>query len=122
MELRTLLEAAVKAGASDLHLSAGLPPMVRLHGDVAPLDPAAAALTAEEVAALIDSALDARQRAEYEKTHEFDFGLGVSGVGRFRANAYRQRRGPGLALRVISDRIPNLEELGAPPVLLDLVQ
>ncbi len=122
MDLRQLLEAAVRMAASDLHLSSGLPPMVRVNGDVGPLDPAAPPLSATEVARLVDSALDAHQRAEFAKAAEYDFALGLPGLGRFRANAYRQQRGPGLALRIIPDRIPSLEELGAPDALHQFVE
>jgi twitching motility protein PilT len=122
MEMKTLLETAVRIGASDLHLSAGLPPMVRIHGDAAPLeDWTEGPLSAGAVAGLIGSLFDERQRAEWDAKKEYDFSLGVPGLCRFRGNAYHQVRGPAVALRVIPTSVRSLEDLGAPPALHDLM-
>jgi twitching motility protein PilT len=124
MDVRPLLETTVAAQASDLHLSTGLPPMVRVHGDVQPLGGSAdaAPLTADDVRGFVESLLDERQRAEQAQRAEFDFSVSVPGLGRFRGNAYRQQRGPGLALRVIPSQVRTLEELGAPAALADMVR
>jgi twitching motility protein PilT len=121
METRELLEAAVRLGASDLHLSTGLPPMIRLHGDVMPLEGFSERLTADAVNALVRSILDERQRAESAQRAEYDFSLGIPELGRFRGNVYRQQRGPSVALRVIPTKLRTLEELGAPLALGEMV-
>jgi twitching motility protein PilT len=123
MDVRTLLESAVRLGASDLHLSTGLPPMVRINGDVQPLEgwadgPLTVAATTDAVLALLDE----RRRAEWSSRAEYDFSVSLEGLGRFRGNAYRQQRGPGVALRVIPASVRTLEDLGAPAALSELVQ
>ncbi|MCE9637354.1 MAG: type IV pilus twitching motility protein PilT [Planctomycetes bacterium] len=122
MSMHELLKAAVRHGASDLHLSTGLPPMVRVHGDVVPLPGwTDGPMPAEMTTALIESILDARQRGELEKRSEYDFSVGVPEIGRFRGNAYQQHRGPGVALRLIPEVVRSLEDLGAPPALGELM-
>ncbi len=116
-----LLRAAVNVGASDLHLSTGLVPMARIHGDVAPLEGwTDGPLAAETTSALVASLLDDRQRAEMGKRAEYDFSVSVPEIGRFRCNAYRQHRGPAVALRLVPTQVRTLEDLGAPPVLGEL--
>jgi len=122
MDITTLLETAVRLDASDLHLSTGLPPMLRINGDVQPVEGwTDGPLTAEATTAAIHSLLDERKRAERASRAEYDFSVSVPDLGRFRGNAYRMQRGPGLALRVIPSKIRTLEDLGAPPALRDLV-
>jgi twitching motility protein PilT len=121
MDIKTLLETAVRLGASDLHLSTGLPPMVRIIGDVQPIEGwTDGPLTSEATTAAIRSLLDDRRRAEWEARAEYDFSVSVPELGRFRGNAYRMQRGPGLALRVIPSKLRTLEDLGAPPILREL--
>jgi twitching motility protein PilT len=118
MDIHTQLGEAARLGASDLHLSTGLPPLIRLHGEIGALPGwTGGPLTAEATTALVLSLLDERQRAEFEGRAEYDFSVGVPGAGRFRGNAYRHQRGPGVALRVIPAEIRTLETLGAPPAL-----
>jgi twitching motility protein PilT len=122
MSMQELLKAAARLGASDLHLSTGLVPMVRIDGDVRPLEGwSDGPMPAEMTTALIRSILDERQRAEMDKHAEYDFSTGVDGVGRFRGNAYRQQRGPGIALRLIPAQVRSLEDLGAPTALAELM-
>ncbi len=122
MSMQELLKAAVRLGASDLHLSTGLVPMVRIDGDVAPLDGwTDGPMPAEMTTALIRSILDERQRAELDRRPEYDFSAAVADVGRFRGNAYRQHRGPGVALRLIPTAVRTPEELGVPPALTELM-
>jgi len=119
MDVTTLLDAAVRADASDLHLSTGLPPMLRVHGDVRELDGwTDGPLSADAVADAIKTLVGDRRR---DAAAEFDFSVSVPNLGRFRGNAFRHQRGPALALRVIPARVRSLEELGAPPALSDLV-
>jgi len=123
MSMQELLKAAVRLGASDLHLSTGLAPMVRVNGDIAPLDGwTDGPLPAEMTTALIRSILDDRQRGELDKRAEYDFAASVPDIGRFRGNAYRQNRGPGVALRLIPTEVRTLEDLGAPPALAELMK
>jgi twitching motility protein PilT len=121
MDMRQLLEAAVAAGASDLHVRAGMAPMLRIHGDVQPLPGwTEGPISPETATSLIASLFDDRRRAEWMQRAEYDFSLGVPGLGRFRGNAFRHTRGPGVALRVIPSTVRSLEDLGAPPALKDL--
>jgi len=121
--LNDLLNAAVRVGASDLHLSTGLPPMVRIHGDVVPLEGwTHGPLAAEMAATMVRTILDERQRLAMEQHAEYDFSVGVPGIGRFRGNAYRQSRGPGVALRLIPPEVSSIAELGVPPALVELMR
>ena len=123
MSMQELLKAAVRLGASDLHLSTGLVPMVRIHGDIVPLAGwTDGPMPAEMTTALIRSILDERQRGELDKHAEYDFSAGVEGIGRVRGNAYRQTRGPGAALRLIPSEVSTPEALGVPPALAEMMQ
>src|SRR6185503_3468035 len=79
-------------------------------------------MPAEMTTSLIRSILDERQRGELDKHAEYDFSAGVEDVGRFRGNAYRQHRGPGVALRLIPTTVRSLEDLGAPAALADMMR
>lgn len=123
MDLIELLAASVREDASDLHLSAGVAPMIRRHGTMRPLSQATAArLTAEELQRLVYSGLRPDQIARFEQDDELDFSLEVAGTGRFRGNAFRHLRGIGAVYRVIPDKPPTLAELGMPPILADLMR
>ncbi len=122
MDVHSLLSESARLGASDLHLSTGLPPLIRVHGEVGPLPGwAGGPLSAEATSALLFALLDERQRSEAGGRAEYDFSVGVPGAGRFRGNAYRHQRGPGVALRVIPSEIRSLEALGAPPALAGMM-
>ncbi|HMI31766.1 MAG TPA: type IV pilus twitching motility protein PilT, partial [Candidatus Limnocylindrales bacterium] len=116
--IAALLTSTRDAGASDLHLSAGSPPIVRQRGEIirANLPP----MSAEEVRALVYEIMNADQRAYFEANFEIDFGFEIPDVSRFRANVFMQRRGPGAVFRVIPTKIRTLEELGCPPVMREL--
>jgi twitching motility protein PilT len=123
MDMKGLLETVVRAGASDLHLSAGLPPMLRINGDTSVIEGwTDGPLGADGVKSLVSQLLDERQRAEWESRKEYDFSIGVPGLCRFRGNAYQHVRGPGVALRVIPTQVRTLEDLGAPPPLQALLE
>jgi len=117
--LRDLLALAVQRGASDLHLSAGLPPLLRVDGELSPLD--VAPLSPDAVHALLDGILDARQREMHAARGECDFAFEVAGLARFRANVFWQARGPSAALRVLANTLPTLDALAAPPVVRELL-
>nr|VFJ72259.1 MAG: twitching motility protein PilT [Candidatus Kentron sp. FM]VFJ76230.1 MAG: twitching motility protein PilT [Candidatus Kentron sp. FM]VFK19757.1 MAG: twitching motility protein PilT [Candidatus Kentron sp. FM] len=115
MDIDELLAFGVAHGCSDLHLSAGLPPLIRVDGDVRRID--LPALDHETVHALIRAVMDDRQRQEYETHLEIDFSLEIPHLSRFRVNAFTQHRGPGAVFRTIPARVPSLAELNAPAVL-----
>jgi twitching motility protein PilT len=114
-----LLRAALGLGASDLHLSAGEAPCLRLHGDLLRME-GQPALDAAQVGELVSSIMTPEQRKQLETEHEVDFATELAGQGRFRVNVFVQRRGPGAVLRTIPTEIPTLESLGMPPMLQDL--
>lgn len=118
--LMSLLHATVNSGASDLHLTVGRPATVRRDGVLVGFENVPV-LTAEEIDRMIFSLLDDRQKANLEKDKQVDFSFGVPNMGRFRANAYSQRASYALALRVVPFRVRSLEELGAPPACLTLL-
>ena len=118
MEITELLAFAVEQGASDCHLSAGEPPMVRIHGDLKKLDNPS--LTKEEVHTMVYDIMSDNQRRNFEETHEADFSFEMGTVARFRVNVFMQRRGEGAVFRTIPTKIVTLEQLGMPPMLRNL--
>ncbi|MNC27016.1 type IV pilus twitching motility protein PilT [Pseudomonas sp. ACN5] len=110
MDITELLAFSAKQGASDLHLSAGLPPMIRVDGDVRRIN--LPALDHQQVRALIDAIMNDTQRADFEKHLEIDFSFEVPGVARFRANAFNQSRGAGAVFRTIAAKVQSMDELG----------
>jgi twitching motility protein PilT len=118
MDIDTLLTEAVARQASDLHLTVGIPPMLRVWGKLEPMD--YPPLTAEETFQLAYSMLNTFQKQKFEKTWELDLSYGIETVGRFRVNVYRQRGSVGVACRVIPKFIPYIEDLNLPIILKDL--
>src|SRR5512138_2147165 len=116
MELNEILQVALKAGASDIHLKAGLPPMFRVDGSLVPLRDARR-LPPEEVARMGFGLMNEYQRAKYEQTSEVDLAYGVPGLGRFRVNVFQQRGTIGVVLRVIPFKISTIEQLMLPRIL-----
>jgi twitching motility protein PilT len=115
-----LLREAAERGASDLHLSVGLPPVLRIDGKL--VHTAYSPLTPAEIQRLIYDILSSEQIQWFEKTRELDFSYGVRDTGRFRVNVYRQRGSLGAALRAIPNQIPSFEQLRLPPILRDLAR
>ena len=120
MHVDDLLTEATQRGASDLHLSVGLPPTIRLDGRLHRMQ--YEALTGQDVQRLVYDILTNQQIQWFEKVHELDFSYGLAGVGRFRLNLYRQRGCIGAAMRAIPTRIPTLEDLRLPGLLRDLTR
>jgi len=118
--LVTLLQASVAAGASDLHLSVGRPPTARRDGVLVPFE-GVSILTPQDTERVVLSLLQDFQRKELEDVQQVDFSFGLEGLGRFRANAYKQRNTYALALRVVPFRVRSLEELGAPAACTDIL-
>jgi twitching motility protein PilT len=118
MRIKELLEQMVQLGASDLHIKAGIPPTVRVHGSLRRLDhPAPTPKDTEETAKQI---LTATQRERFEKTREIDFAFGVTGLARFRANFYVQRNTIAMVFRHVPVNIRSIEELSLPEVIGEL--
>jgi len=116
VDLDAGLRAMVAAGASDLHLTVGTTPMVRIDGGLRPLD-GFATLTPESLQRSIYAILTQRQREKFEADLEFDFAYALRGVARFRVNLYQQRESLGAAFRLIPYEIKPLEALGVPPIV-----
>ncbi|MFN8544044.1 MAG: type IV pilus twitching motility protein PilT [Candidatus Binatia bacterium] len=113
-----LLRMTLEKGASDLHLSTGEPPALRVHGDLARTD--GPPLEAQAVRELVSSIMSDVQRKAFEAEHEVDFACELSDVGRFRVNVFMHSRGPGAVLRTIPTKIPSLQSLDLPPILAEL--
>lgn len=118
MDVSQLLAFGVKNKASDLHLSAGLPPMIRVHGDVRRIN--LPALDAKEVHDMVYDIMSDTQRKFYEEFLEIDFSFEINGLARFRVNAFNHQRGPGAVFRTIPSKVLTLEELNAPPIFAKL--
>ena len=110
MDITELLAFSAKQGASDLHLSAGLPPMIRVDGDVRRIN--LPPLEHKQVHALIYDIMNDKQRKDYEEFLETDFSFEVPGVARFRVNAFNQNRGAGAVFRTIPSTVLTMEDLG----------
>jgi len=118
MDITELLAFSAKQGASDLHLSAGLPPMIRVDGDVRRIN--LPPMEHKEVHSLIYEIMNDRQRKDYEEFLETDFSFEVPGVARFRVNAFNQNRGAGAVFRTIPSKVLTMEDLGMGQVFKDI--
>ncbi len=118
MHIDELLRETVDGKASDLHLTVGVPPMIRTWGKLQPLNHPP--LTPEDTFQLAYSMLNTFQKQKFEKNWELDLSYAVAGLGRFRVNVYRQRGSVGVASRVIPENIPGIEELNIPLVMKDM--
>ncbi len=114
MDITELLAFGVKNGASDLHLSAGLPPMIRVDGEVRRIN--VPPMEHSEVHRLVYDIMNDKQRKDYEEYLETDFSFEIKGLARFRVNAFNHNRGAGAVLRTIPSKILSLEELNCPPI------
>ncbi|MDY6943289.1 MAG: type IV pilus twitching motility protein PilT [Pseudomonadota bacterium] len=118
MDIAQLLAFSVKNGASDLHISAGLPPMIRVDGDMRRIN--LPKLDGKETHDLIYDIMNDKQRKEFEELFETDFSFAISGLARFRVNAFNQNRGAAAVFRTIPEKILTLEQLNCPAVFKDL--
>ena len=118
MEISELLAFSVKNKASDLHLSAGLPPMIRVHGDIRRIN--VPALSNQEVRAMVYDIMNDAQRKVYEEFLEVDFSFELRDIARFRVNAFNQERGAGAVFRTIPSVVLTLDELEAPKIFRDI--
>jgi len=118
-EIKKLLKYTIESNASDLHLSAGSPIMMRVYGTMKKLNEQDA--SPELVQKLLYEILNEEQKEELKRNKEIDFSLHIPEIGRFRVNIFHQRQGLGGVFRVIPERIPTMEELGLPKVLQELI-
>jgi twitching motility protein PilT len=118
MDISELLIFAVKNKASDLHVSAGEPPLVRIHGEMRRIE--GSPLENEAIHRMIYDILNDDQRKTYEEHFEIDFSFALGEYGRFRVNVFKQNRGDAAVFRTIPNTIPTFEELGLPKILMDL--
>jgi len=119
ISLSELLHKLSELGGSDLHVTTGTPPLVRVHGEVRPLD-GYKPLTSSETKQLAYSVLTDAQKHRFEENLELDLSFGVKGLSRFRANIFNQRGAVGAVFRAIPYEIKSFEDLGLPPVVKDL--
>ncbi|MGB5440239.1 MAG: type IV pilus twitching motility protein PilT [Gammaproteobacteria bacterium] len=120
MDIAELLAFSVKNGASDLHLSAGLPPMIRVDGDMRKVN--VPALDHKTVHGLVYDIMNDKQRKDYEEYLETDFSFEIPNLARFRVNAFNHNRGSGAVFRTIPSDILALEDLGTPPIFKDIAE
>ncbi len=114
MDITELLAFSVKHNASDLHLSAGLPPMIRVDGDIRRVN--VPALEHKMVHALVYDIMNDKQRKDFEEFFEVDFSFDIPGLARFRVNAFNQERGAAAVFRTIPSKVLTLEDLDAPSI------
>ena len=119
VSLSELLHKLAEVGGSDLHITTGTPPLVRVHGEIRPLD-GYRSLTSGETKQLAYSVLTDAQKHRFEENLELDFSFGVKGLSRFRANVFNQRGAVGAVFRAIPYEIKTFDELGLPTVLNEL--
>ncbi len=119
MDIAELLAFTVRHKASDLHISAGLPPMIRVDGDIRRLD--VDVLDRKDTAELIFSTMTDHQRRDFEADLNVDFSYNIKGLARFRVNAFHHDRGTGCVFRVIPEEILSLDDLQAPPIFRDMI-
>ncbi|MCU7829881.1 MAG: type IV pilus twitching motility protein PilT [Candidatus Thiodiazotropha sp. (ex Myrtea sp. 'scaly one' KF741663)] len=119
MDIAELLAFSVKHNASDLHLSAGLPPMIRVDGDIRRIN--VPALEHKVVHALVYDIMNDKQRKDFEEFLETDFSFEIPGLARFRVNAFNQARGASAVFRTIPSKVLTLEDLGCPQTFRDIV-
>ena len=117
--VQRLLALMKSKGASDLFVTAGFAPAIKLDGRMTAIAPDP--LSAEDCRALVRSAMNERQRQEFDDTNECNFAIGIDGIGRFRVSAFIQQGKAGMVARTITTEIPELDTLGVPPQLKDIV-
>ena len=118
IDFTSFLKLMAHKKASDLFITAGVPPSMKVHGKLSPITQSP--LTPQESRDLVLNVMSPSQREEFEKTHECNFAIGVSGVGRFRVSCFYQRNQVGMVLRRIETRIPTVDELSLPPIIKTL--
>jgi twitching motility protein PilU len=118
MDFDRLLQVMVEKGASDLFITAGIPPSMKVNGQVLPIT--TTPLSPEKVREIVLSVMNEKQRREYLETKELNFAISARGIGRFRTSAFYQRNLAGMVLRRIETIIPSIDDLGLPDIVKDL--
>jgi len=118
MDMEQLLRRMVEKGASDLFITAGVPPSMKQHGQILPIT--ARPLTPERTREVVLSVMNEAQRREFNATRELNFAISARGIGRFRVSAFYQRNLCGMVLRRIETHIPRIEDLGLPDIIKEL--
>jgi twitching motility protein PilU len=119
MEFNDLLKTMVKADASDMFVTANLPVSAKINGELLPID--SVVLTPEQSLALVNFSMDNKQRRQFEEEKECNYAISIDGIGRFRISAFWQRDMAGMVLRRIVTEIPDIDQLGLPHVLKDII-
>ncbi len=117
--IHNLLRGMISKNASDMFITTGFPPAFKVDGKVTAVSPQS--LTAQHTQELARSIMNDKQAAEFEATHECNFAISPPGIGRFRVNVFMQQQRVGMVMRTITTKIPDLDELGLPPVLKNVV-
>jgi twitching motility protein PilT len=117
MTLEEILRTALQRGATDVHLKAGVMPVIRRHGNLRPLQSNAKAMTGEEIEGMAMALMDDKQRAVFQEYREIDLGYGISGLGRFRISVFRQRGTTRMVIRNIPFKVPTFEDLNLPAMI-----
>ena len=120
MDMESLLREAVARHASDLHVTVGVPPLIRINGALIKLD--LPALGVDDTAQLFEEIVAEDRRVQFNQNGEIDFSHTVFGLSRFRVNAFRQRGSIAIAIRIIPERVPSLQELKLPDIVRELAR
>ncbi len=118
MDFNNLLQLVMEKQASDLFITVGMPPCIKVNGRITPVSKSK--LTADQTEELVTGLMSPAQREEFVNTKECNFAVGAKGIGRFRVSAFIQRDSVGMVLRRIENQIPGIEELNLPPIVKDL--
>lgn len=118
MDFDSLLKLMVHKNASDMFITAGVAPSLKINGRITPVTQAT--LTPKQADEIVNSIMSPAQREDFARHNECNFAISASGIGRFRVSAFRQRNHPGMVLRKIETTIPLIEDLGLPPIIKDL--
>ena len=118
MDFDSLLKLMVHKNASDMFITAGVAPSLKINGRITPVTQAT--LTPKQADEIVNSIMSPAQREEFARHNECNFAISASGIGRFRVSAFRQRNHPGMVLRKIETTIPTIGDLGLPPIIKDL--
>ena len=118
--IEEMLKIAKDAGASDVHITVGVPPKMRVNGKLITMD--FERLLPADTKLLLDEIMTEQQKERFEESGEYDMSFSIIGQGRYRANAYKQRGSVALALRLVGTQVPSAESLGLPASVIDLYQ
>ena len=117
--MQDLLRRVTEKKASDLFITAGFPPAIKIDGEIRPQSERA--LTVEQSATLVRAIMNDRQTKEFDATKECNFAIAPPGIGRFRVSAFVQQAATGAVIRLINAKIPTFEELELPPIMKEVV-